>query len=147
MERARAFFDQLNLDYNRVHKTKEDLFWATYMATSEDQAGFERAEGAYKAFISDPAHLAATREHIARLESAVESPERGALLHGLRGWLAVFEANIIDNEAGRALMAEFWPEVTQFAADFTGAEPLISHAKAARLLGYAPRYGVTDVLA
>ncbi|MCV2419967.1 M3 family metallopeptidase [Paucibacter sp. DJ2R-2] len=105
MERARAFFDQLNLDYNRVHKTKEDLFWATYMATSEDQAGFERAEGVYKDFISDPARLADTREHIARVQAAPDRPEREALLHGLRGWLAVFEANIIDNEAGRALMA------------------------------------------
>ena len=100
------FFDQLNQVYLQVHKTKEDLFWATYMATSEDQAGFERAEGVYKAFISDPDRLASTREHIARLESAPESPECLALLHGLRGWLAVFEANIIDNEAGRALMAE-----------------------------------------
>lgn len=106
MEQARAYFDQLNQDYNRVHKTKEDLFWSTYMATSEDQAGFERAEGAYKSFISDPGRLAATREHIKRLESALDSPERAALLHGLRGWLAVFEANIIDNETGRALMAE-----------------------------------------
>jgi hypothetical protein len=47
---------------------------------------------------------------------------------------------------GRALMAEFWPEVTRFADDFSGTAPLISHAKATRLLGYAPRYGVAEVL-
>ena len=47
---------------------------------------------------------------------------------------------------GRALMAEFWPEVTQFAPEFAGTAPLISHAKAARLLGYAPRYGVQQAL-
>jgi hypothetical protein len=47
---------------------------------------------------------------------------------------------------GRALMAEFWPEVTEFASGFAGAEPLISHAKATRLLGYVPQFGVKDVL-
>ncbi len=47
---------------------------------------------------------------------------------------------------GRKLLAEFWPEVTEFAPGFAGTAPLISHAKAARLLGYAPRYGVKDVL-
>ena len=42
MEHARAYFDQLNRDYTAVHRTKEDLFWSTYMATSDDQAGFTR---------------------------------------------------------------------------------------------------------
>ena len=41
-----------------VHETKEDLFWATYMAISDDHAGFARAEQAYKAFVSDPVKLA-----------------------------------------------------------------------------------------
>ena len=73
---ARAYFDQLNRVYNAVHKTKEDLFWATYMATSDDQAGFARAENAYKEFISDPAKLQATRDHVAR--SAASARRRGA---------------------------------------------------------------------
>ena len=34
---AREYFDYLNHAYLAVHKTKEDLFWATYMATSDDQ--------------------------------------------------------------------------------------------------------------
>ncbi len=58
MNDARAYFDELNRDYSAVHKTKEDLFWTTYMATSDDQAGFARAESAYKEFIADPAKLA-----------------------------------------------------------------------------------------
>ena len=104
MEQARAYFDQLNRAYNDVHKTKEDLFWATYMATSDDQAGFARAENAYKDFISDPAKLRATRDHLARLQRLPAGAERDALLHGLKGWLALFEANIIDSDEGRALM-------------------------------------------
>nr|WP_297532062.1 M3 family metallopeptidase [uncultured Roseateles sp.] len=121
VQAAQAFFDQLNRDYVSVHKRKEDLFWATYMATSEDHEGFGRAETDYKAFISDPETLRATRAHLAAVESAVESAPAGsgsgsgtdtggearqALAHGLRGWLGVFEANIVDNDEGRRLMAE-----------------------------------------
>ena len=61
LEHARAYFDQLNRDYIIVHRTKEDLFWSTYMAISDDQAGFTRAENAYKDFISDPSKLQETR--------------------------------------------------------------------------------------
>jgi oligoendopeptidase F len=106
LEHARIYFDELNGVYNAVHKTKEDLFWATYMATSDDQAGFARAERAYKDFISDPERLKETREHIARLRPLPSSRERDSVLHGLNGWLAVFEANIIDNDEGHSLMRE-----------------------------------------
>jgi oligoendopeptidase F len=104
MKQARAYFDQLNRDYVDVHKVKEDLFWATYMGTSDDQAGFTRAETAYKAFVSDPEKLRATRDHVARLQALPAGETRDALLHGLKGWLALFEANIIDNGEARALM-------------------------------------------
>lgn len=106
MTTPQAFFDLLNQDYLQVHKTKEDLFWATYMATSDDHAGFARAEQAFKDFISSPQKLAQTREQLAAAQAMPASAERDALLHGLRGWLALFEANIIDNDAARKLMAE-----------------------------------------
>jgi oligoendopeptidase F len=113
---ARAFFQQLNSDYNAVHKTKEDLFWATYMATSDDQAGFAVAEGAYKDFISDPAKLSATRAHIAAVQALPRAEQDAPLLKGLSGWLALFEANIIDNDTARALMSEIiQAEATLFA--------------------------------
>ena len=84
LERARAFFNQMNRDYSAVHKAKEDLFWATYMATSDDQAGFARAENAFKDFVSDPATLHATRAHLARLQVLPPGLDaRDALLHGL----------------------------------------------------------------
>ena len=103
---AREFFTRLNHEYARVHKAKEDLFWATYMATSDDHAGFARAEQTYKAFVSDPAKLAATRSHIAAVESAPDAAAHGDILHGLRGWLAMFEANVIEGGDAAALMAQ-----------------------------------------
>jgi hypothetical protein len=106
MHSAREYFDYLNHAYVAVHKAKEDLFWATYMATSGDHSGFARAEGAYKEFIGDPAKLTKTRDEIATLRVARPSAERDALLHGLGGWLALFEANIIDSPDGRSLMRE-----------------------------------------
>ena len=104
MQRARLYFDHLNHAYNDVHQTKEDLFWATYMATSDDPAGFARAENAFKDFVSDPARLRETRDHLRRIETLPASAQRHALMHGLSGWLALFEANIVDSPEGHALM-------------------------------------------
>ena len=104
LQPARVFFDDLNHAYNAVHKAKEDLFWATYMATSNDHAGFARAEQAYKAFVSDQARLRSTREHIARLTALPAGSARNTVLGGLAGWLAVFEANGIDSDEGADLM-------------------------------------------
>ena len=84
----RAFFDGLNRDYLAVHRKKEDLFWSTRMATSEDHAGFAQAEAAFKAFVSDSAKLAAVRERLAAVERPGVSGEAAELLAGLRGWRA-----------------------------------------------------------
>lgn len=59
---ARNYLNQLNADYLQVHRRKEDLFWSTYMGTSDDQAGFTAAEQAYKAFCADPARLPVLRQ-------------------------------------------------------------------------------------
>jgi oligoendopeptidase F len=96
----------LNTEYLTVHKTKEDLFWDTYMAVSDDDAGFARAEEAYKNFISDPARLAAVRMALASLGDTDTDAAAAALRHGLQGWLALFECNIIDSDAARQLMGE-----------------------------------------
>ncbi len=106
MQSARALFDTLNSDYLAVHKTKEDLFWDTYMAVSNDDAGFARAEEAYKNFISDPARLKAVREALASLPATDADEAARALRHGLKGWLALFERNIIDSDAARPLVRE-----------------------------------------
>ena len=106
MQNARTVFDTLNTDYLAVHKTKEDLFWDTYMAISSDDAGFARAEEAYKNFISDPARLATVRKALASLGDTDADEATAALRHGLKGWLALFESNIIDSETARKMMAE-----------------------------------------
>jgi oligoendopeptidase F len=104
----RAFFDALNHDYLATHRRKEDLFWATYMATSEDYEGFATAEKAWKAFVSDDSRLKAVRERLAALKAmppaqagSAEATERAELLKGLSGWRALFEANIVEGEEGR----------------------------------------------
>jgi len=119
---ARAFFTRLNHDYVRVHQAKEELFWSTYMAISDDHAGFARAEQAYKAFIAEPDTLAATRRHIAAVEAAGDRERYADLLHGLRGWLAMFEANVIEGGEANALMAQL---VEAEAALFAARQSLV----------------------
>ena len=107
MPLAQEIFDALNAAYLAVHKPKEDLFWATYMATSgSDDAGFSKAEEAYKNFISDPVRLASVRSTLASLPATDADEAAVALRHGLKGWLALFESNIIDSDAARQRMAE-----------------------------------------
>jgi len=118
----RAFFDGLNHDYLAVHRRKEDLFWSTHMATSDDHAGFAEAELAFKTFVSDPARLASVRDRVAALEagsasdSGPASDETAELLSGLRGWRSLFEANVIEGHAGRAVMAR----IVALEAEFFG---------------------------
>lgn len=106
MQSAREVFDTLNTDYLAIHKTKEDLFWATYMATSTDDAGFTRAEESYKNFISDPARLAAVRAALASLPAADADEATRELRHGLTGWRALIECNVVESDAARVLMSE-----------------------------------------
>jgi oligoendopeptidase F len=106
MQAAAEFFHSLNREYLHVHKAKEDLFWSTYMGTSDDHAGFAAAEARYKDFISDPARLNATRAQLAALQVNGNGAATAEIRHGLQGWLALFEANIVDSEEARSLMRE-----------------------------------------
>ncbi|MFB2829990.1 M3 family metallopeptidase [Aeromonas jandaei] len=94
---AREYFDQLNRDYLQAHRCKEDLFWATYMGTSDDQAGFTAAEQAYKAFCANSERLPELRKMYALAEDE-------ELKRGLAGWIAFFECNVIEDPAAAALM-------------------------------------------
>lgn len=96
---ARNYFNQLNADYLQVHRRKEDLFWSTYMGTSDDQAGFTAAEQAYKAFCANPSRLPALREMLAQADE-------DDLKRGLQGWIAFFECNVIEDPAAATLMDE-----------------------------------------
>jgi oligoendopeptidase F len=96
---ARNYFNRLNQDYLALHRRKEDLFWSTYMGTSDDQAGFTAAEQAYKGFCANPARLPELREMLGQAEET-------SLKRGLSGWLAFFECNVIEDPAAAALMDE-----------------------------------------
>lgn len=96
---ARNYFNQLNADYLQVHRRKEDLFWSTYMGTSDDQAGFTAAEQAYKAFCANPARLPELREMLVQADE-------DDLKRGLQGWIAFFECNVIEDPAAATLMDE-----------------------------------------
>ncbi|OEC45524.1 M3 family metallopeptidase [Aeromonas sp. DNP9] len=96
---ARNYFNQLNADYLQVHRRKEDLFWSTYMGTSDDQAGFTAAEQAYKAFCANPARLPELREMLVQADE-------DDLKRGLQGWSAFFDCNVIEDPAAAALMDE-----------------------------------------
>ena len=133
---AREFFTRLNHEYVAVHKAKEDLFWATYMATSDDHAAFARAEQAYKSFVSDPGRLATARRHLGALEAArgaagregppdtvtTDAGTHADLRTGLAGWVALFEANVIDGGEAAALMADL---VEQESALFAARQALV----------------------
>ncbi|MEH6454371.1 MAG: M3 family metallopeptidase, partial [Psychromonas sp.] len=98
------YFQQLNEDYLQLHRTKEDLFWQTYMGTSSDHNGFSQAEAALSTFISDPERINNTR---LQLQAAQQyNPQDTELQQGLSGWLAFFEANAIESELGRLMMTK-----------------------------------------
>jgi len=124
MQAQHTVFDTLNHDYLMVHKAKEDLFWDTYMAVSDDHAGFARAEAAYKNFISDPARLAQVRAALTELAPEPDTPDKAALESGLKGWQALFECNIVDSDQGRALMGEI---IAQESALFGKRRDLVLH--------------------
>ncbi|HVF85090.1 MAG TPA: hypothetical protein VM821_03850, partial [Abditibacteriaceae bacterium] len=106
MPSARSYFDELNSQYLEIHKTKEDLFWNTYMAVSDDQAKFTLAEQAFKAFVSSPQKLAAVRSQLQSLASSPDQQSQSDVEFGLRGWLALFEANIVGNAAAERSQRE-----------------------------------------
>ena len=61
----------------------------------------------------------------------------------------VFFISAKDNWTGidsKSLLKNYFPEVKNFAQDFTGAASLLSYRKAHEMLGYEPRHTVRDIL-
>ena len=62
----------------------------------------------------------------------------------------IFFITARSNWTGRSskeLLQEFYPGIRTLAGNFSGDDAPISHAKAAALLGYAPRYSARDIVA
>lgn len=115
---AKTYFNSLNNDYLMLHRTKEDLFWSTYMGTSNDHAGFAQAESALNAFISSSARISDIKDIL----KTVNNDE--GLQKGLEGWLAFFEANAIESQEGSDKMSA----LIKFEAEiFTKRQNYILH--------------------
>jgi oligoendopeptidase F len=106
MTTAKEYFDKLNQDYLAIHKEKEDLFWTTYMGTSNDQESFARAETKWMEFISDAGKIPEIRLQLEKLRSEPNFSGKDDLFQGLTGWLNMFEANTLESEEVRKLKIE-----------------------------------------
>ncbi len=78
----------------------------------------------------------------------VAKAHRLAVEHDLENLHDVFFITAKENWTGKnskELLQQFYPETTEFAEGFSGAQAIISHAKASRLLGYHPEYTLNDL--
>ncbi len=106
MTNALNYFNDLNKDYLHVHKTKEDLFWSTYMGTSEDHKGFASAETSFKKFVSNPDRISEIKDLINQLASEADTEQIKSLKFGLTGWLNFFKCNVIESDKAQKMMDE-----------------------------------------
>lgn len=105
MQTAKQYFDLLNNEYLAAHREKEDLFWSTYMATSDKTDDFTAAEKRWTDFISNVSRIGEIKAYLAEL-SGNNKEESLAVQHGLKGWLALFESNALESEVEQKLKAE-----------------------------------------
>ena len=103
MHNAKQYFDSLNKDYLAVHRKKEDLFWSTYMGTSDQSDEFAESEKQWADFISNAKRITEIKTLLKELP---ENQENKHLIHGLRGWLALFESNALESETEQKLKAD-----------------------------------------
>src|SRR5829696_91169 len=113
--RFARFVAGLDAAYERLHTAKEDAFWTAYMGLAPDPAAaraeLDAREIELARFLRDPARLAAVRAEVEAAEAAIGGPTRGdaaapavetpseAVMQSLAGWLATFEAHVIDDPA------------------------------------------------
>lgn len=120
----RRLLDQLDDDYVRLHTSKEDAFWSSYMGLEPDAAAaraeLDRREIELQRFLRDPERLRQVREALAA-DGALSAEERTAL----EGWRATFEAHVIDSAEARAL-----------AERIVEAEGALARARGEMPLGY-----------
>jgi hypothetical protein len=106
MNRARLFFDELNHQYLQRLRAEGDLYWSTHTGQSDAHGALATATLERKMFAGDSARLAQVREHLSRLATVSPSPERDALIRGLRGWVKVLEANSPGTDRAASMLAE-----------------------------------------
>ncbi|WP_114326473.1 M3 family metallopeptidase [Candidatus Colwellia aromaticivorans] len=105
MQTAKQYFDLLNSEYLAVHREKEDLFWSTYMATSDQTDNFTASEKRWTDFISNASRIGEIKTYLNELSGNNQAESLG-VQHGLKGWLALFESNALESEVEQKLKAE-----------------------------------------
>ncbi|MFM2485146.1 M3 family metallopeptidase [Celerinatantimonas yamalensis] len=103
---ATEYLNELNQRYLAIHRTKEDLFWETYMGTSDDHQGASQALSDWTSFLSDMTHLTEVKIQLEAAQSIVDETERQATCQGLVGWQAMFEAHAIESHRAKTLKDE-----------------------------------------
>ena len=97
------FVADLNERYETLHTAKEDAFWTAYMGLAADadaaRKTYQEREVAWKRFVQDPERLAAARARLADHGAALGDDDRRAL----EGWIAMFEAHVIEDADAREL--------------------------------------------
>ncbi|MCK6446823.1 MAG: M3 family metallopeptidase [Planctomycetes bacterium] len=108
-ETIRAYLDELDTTYARLHTAKEDLFWTTKMGLADDadaaQREFDAREIELQRFLKDPERLARTREVLALAEKPASDASESERV-ALRGWELTFRSHVIECAEGRALFEE-----------------------------------------
>ena len=104
MHKPKQYFDTLNNDYLAVHRAKEDLFWTTYMGTSDKSEEFAEAEKNWTDFISDANRITEIKALLAKFSAQNEEDKQ--TIHGLKGWLALFESNAMESKTAQNLKTE-----------------------------------------
>lgn len=104
MHNSKQYFDSLNNDYLAVHREKEDLFWSTYMGTSDKSDEFAVSETKWADFISNVSRITEIKAHLETLSD--DTKDNKETIHGLKGWLALFESNALESETEQQLKAE-----------------------------------------
>ncbi len=95
--------DTLNQTYLAIHRKKEDLFWSTYMGTSDAHDQSAQAQTEWTHFLSNPKKIAEIKQAITQAETLTSSEERESTLVGLKGWLATFQAHALETPEANQL--------------------------------------------
>lgn len=103
---ATQYLKDLNQRYLDVHRTKEDLFWDTYMGIGNEHDRYTTAQTAWTHFLSNAEQIATIEQQLSTLNEIADTEERNQTQIGLEGWLATFRSHAIEGDKAQALKTE-----------------------------------------